>query len=169
MSAVYNFQLFDGVISTRDITMKFDINSTGVIFDVCRTAVSKIDYNTLECIKNGYLATGKYHSMKLVFDSKPVIVFANNTPDTSRLSSDRWQIFTIGIDDGFHHSRSEIPDFVPQEERPSIPPPQIPDLTQNFSLRNYLIEKGFMAGSYSYVYLFMHINMYFFLICKHAL
>ena len=43
MSAVYNFQLFDGVISTRDITMKFDINSSGVIFDVCRTAVSKID------------------------------------------------------------------------------------------------------------------------------
>ena len=97
--------------------------------------------------------------MKLVFDSKPVIVFANTTPDTSRLSSDRWQIFTIGIDDGFHHFRNEIPDFVPQEEHPIIPPPQIPDLSQNFSLRNYLIQKGLMTGSFSYVYLFIHINM----------
>ena len=58
MSAVYNFQLFDGVMSTRDIAMKFDINFSGVVFDVRRTAASNIDYNTLECIKNGYLATG---------------------------------------------------------------------------------------------------------------
>ena len=43
MSAVYNFQLFDGVMSTRDVTMKFDINSSGVVFDVCRTAASNID------------------------------------------------------------------------------------------------------------------------------
>ena len=56
-------------------------------------------YKILESIKDGSAVDGKYNSQKLYFKKPNVlIVFANNEPNRSKLSKDRWIILKISKD-----------------------------------------------------------------------
>jgi len=50
----------------------------------------------LESIKNGLFFSGKYESTQVVMNSPHLIIFANEPPDKSKMSADRWHIVRIG-------------------------------------------------------------------------
>lgn len=67
-----------------------------VLMDVPRCQEEKyISYQTLECLKNGMLYSGKYEGGVCAFKAPHIIVFANIFPDLSQLSMDRWHIVNI--------------------------------------------------------------------------
>lgn len=53
-------------------------------------------YSAIEVIKDGYLYDVRNHFKSWDIDSPHVWVFTNTLPDTSMLSQDRWNIWTIG-------------------------------------------------------------------------
>ena len=56
-----------------------------------------VSYAVIESIKDGYATTTKYKSTTIRFKTTNVVaVFANEYPDFSQLSQDRWTCFTIG-------------------------------------------------------------------------
>ena len=65
-----------------------------VLFDFPRIYKPN-DLRLIEDLKNGCLKVTKYESKRLVFDSPVCVVFSNSLPDTTMLSMDRWQIYTI--------------------------------------------------------------------------
>lgn len=65
-----------------------------VIIDIPRCEHYR-GYSTIEQLKNGFMFSGKYNSKQILFDPVEVIVFANEEPDRSQLSEDRWNIFEI--------------------------------------------------------------------------
>ena len=93
--SLYNYELFDGISNSRDITLMMGDSFKGIVIDVTRDDQSKFSYSTLERLKNGFLMTGKYQGYKRVFSPVPVIVFANFEPDRSRLSEDRWCVHCL--------------------------------------------------------------------------
>jgi len=66
-----------------------------ILIDVPRSSQDYINYGAIEQIKNGLVFSGKYNSTQLVFNSPHVIVFANELPDMSKMSFDRWNIREI--------------------------------------------------------------------------
>jgi hypothetical protein len=70
-----------------------------ILFDVPRTNAKFIDYQGLEEIKNGLFASTKYECAMITMNSPHVVVFANNPPDQSKLSADRWNIIRIQNND----------------------------------------------------------------------
>lgn len=66
-----------------------------VIFNFPRSKEGFISYDAMEGLKDGLLFSPKYESNTKVFNSPHVIVLANFYPDTTRLTSDRWDILTI--------------------------------------------------------------------------
>lgn len=66
-----------------------------VIFDVPRSNQDYISYTGMEEIKNGFFFSPKYESDMVVFNSPHIIVFANNLPEYSKLSADRWKVIDI--------------------------------------------------------------------------
>ena len=71
----FQYDLFDGVTSARDITSMITVKPVGFVFDVTRSDASHFSYNTLETVKNGFIMTGRYTSIKRLFLPVPVIVF----------------------------------------------------------------------------------------------
>ncbi len=66
-----------------------------VIIDVPRASFSNISYSAIECIKNGFISSGKYEGGQYTFKSPHVIIFANTPPDKKKFSKDRWNIQKI--------------------------------------------------------------------------
>jgi len=66
-----------------------------IIQDVPRYSKDYINYSALETLKNGDLYSGKYEGGMCNFDEPYVIVFANEEPDQSKMSRDRWNIVSI--------------------------------------------------------------------------
>lgn len=68
-----------------------------VVYDLSRTKAESMDhlFETMEQFKDGSFLSTKYNSVLKVFDSPHVIVFANFSPDESKLSADRWNITKI--------------------------------------------------------------------------
>lgn len=66
-----------------------------IIFDIPRCNQNHISYEALESIKNGLFYSGKYEGGMCIFNSPHVICFANEEPDYSLLSVDRWVIINI--------------------------------------------------------------------------
>jgi hypothetical protein len=66
-----------------------------VICDIPRSSVGYINYGAIESIKNGLIFSGKYEGAQLVFNCPHVIVFANEPPDRSQCSADRWNVVEI--------------------------------------------------------------------------
>lgn len=91
----YQYDLFDGITSARDLCMMISDHPVGFVIDVTRSDASHFSYQTLEMLKNGYVMTGKYMGTRRLFCPVPVIVFANFEPDTSKLSLDRWCIHRL--------------------------------------------------------------------------
>lgn len=71
-----------------------------VLFDLPRSSDGKyISWEALESIKNGCFYSSKYESCQVVMGIPHVIVFANQQPDESKLSADRWEIHEIRDND----------------------------------------------------------------------
>jgi len=69
-----------------------------IIFDIPRTNENHISFQAIEAIKNGMFFSGKYESGMCRFNSPHILVFANETPDCSKLSQDRWIIEELDHD-----------------------------------------------------------------------
>lgn len=65
------------------------------IIDVPRSTQDYINYGAIEQMKNGLIFSGKYEGSQLVFNCPHVIVFANEPPNLSMMSADRWNIVHI--------------------------------------------------------------------------
>ena len=77
-------------LQTTDI---FLFNDTRAVGDTYQ------NYAVLEHIKDGCATSSKYGSNVLRFKTPNIIiVFSNNTPSTSCLSADRWNVHTITSD-----------------------------------------------------------------------
>lgn len=63
-----------------------------IIFDIPRCNQGHISYNAIEQIKNGCIFNSKYETGMLRFDTPHIIVFANEEPEYSKLSRDRWDV-----------------------------------------------------------------------------
>lgn len=66
-----------------------------VIIDCPRHNIGFMNYGAIEKVKNGLVFSGKYESKQMVFNSPHVVVFANQEPDRSKFSADRWKIKKI--------------------------------------------------------------------------
>lgn len=66
-----------------------------ILIDCVRTDTEFFNYGTIEQLKNGLLYSGKYEGGKCIFPHPHVVIFANNPPDVSAFSRDRWNIVQI--------------------------------------------------------------------------
>ena len=66
-----------------------------IIFDIPRVNNGHISYQAIESLKNGMFFSGKYESGMVCFNCPHIIVFANEEPDTYKLSMDRWEIVEL--------------------------------------------------------------------------
>lgn len=66
-----------------------------IIFDIPRSNHEYVSYEALESIKNGLFFCGKYESSQVIMNSPHVVVFANQPPDKTKMSLDRWKIKKI--------------------------------------------------------------------------
>lgn len=69
-----------------------------VILDIPRSNIDYINYAAVESIKNGLIYSGKYEGGICIFPYPHVYVFANERPDLSKFSRDRWCIREIQED-----------------------------------------------------------------------
>ncbi len=76
--------------------MEDNIRVDLVIIDVPRSSFNNISYSAIECIKNGFISSGKYEGGQYTFISPHVYVFANSKPDKGKFSEDRWNIIDLG-------------------------------------------------------------------------
>jgi len=61
-----------------------------IIFDVPRTNSNHVSYQAIEQIKNGKFFSPKYESGMCRFNKPHIVIFANEPPNLSMLSEDRW-------------------------------------------------------------------------------
>ncbi|MBA7548452.1 hypothetical protein ES705_40910 [subsurface metagenome] len=66
-----------------------------ILVDCPRSQQDYINYGAMEQIKNGLVFSGKYEGAQLVFNCPHIFVFANQEPDLSKMSGDRWNIVRI--------------------------------------------------------------------------
>lgn len=81
------FFIDDG--SGKDIAYAYE-NEKTVLIDLCKDNEEWTPYRIMEKFKNGRMFSAKYQSVPKMFDVPHVIVFANFSPDKSRLIEDRW-------------------------------------------------------------------------------
>lgn len=136
MSILYGFLYFDGMLCTRDLPLLIDESLKGIMIDVSRAAIGKFDYASLEGMKNGVFVTGKYRGCCKRIPQSPVGVFANNFPDFSQLSDDRWEIVVLG--EGEFSNVETVGDISPQSSYPFLEPKPFPNFDEEFDLRSYL-------------------------------
>ena len=67
-----------------------------VIIDLPRDSIHSFHYSLLETLKNGFIQSGKYEGGRVIFPIPHVIVFANQQPDYSKWSEDRYSLFLVG-------------------------------------------------------------------------
>lgn len=65
------------------------------IMDLSRSMEEHVNYDIIEQIKNGMLFSPKYQSNMKIFKIPKVLILANFMPDQTKLSQDRWQIYSI--------------------------------------------------------------------------
>lgn len=68
---------------------------TIILCDIPRTSIDYINYGVLEKLKDGCIYSGKYEGGMCVFTNPIVICLANQPPDESTMSKDRWVIKEI--------------------------------------------------------------------------
>lgn len=84
-------QLFVGG-GQKNVAYCLESNRRIFIFDYSRQSLEYIQYSSLEHIKNGYLFSEKYQPCIKEFETPHVLCFANERPNVSMLSRDRWDI-----------------------------------------------------------------------------
>lgn len=65
------------------------------VFDFPRSASANEIYGPIEAIKDGLVTSTKFSGKTMVINSPHVICFANFVPNIDRLSTDRWNLFSI--------------------------------------------------------------------------
>lgn len=65
---------------------------TLVIYDIPRSNIDYISYDSLESIKNGAFFSGKYEGGWANYNPPHVVVFANEEPARRKMSEDKWII-----------------------------------------------------------------------------
>ena len=78
-----------------DLAYVYEQSTEILLFDVPRSRTKYIDYSFLESIKNGRLFSTKYDSRMIRFERPHLVVFMNEAPDPTALSSDRYEYITI--------------------------------------------------------------------------
>jgi len=66
-----------------------------IIFDVPRSNIDYISYGGIEEIKNGCFHSSKYECEMVVMNEPHVLIFANEPPEFSKMSRDRWRVFEV--------------------------------------------------------------------------
>jgi len=61
-----------------------------VIFDIPRVSEGHVSYKAIESVKNGFFYSSKYEGGMCRFNKPHILCFANEPPDYSKLSEDRW-------------------------------------------------------------------------------
>lgn len=75
-----------------DLAHAVDPDKTIFLIDVPRSQMDYLQYSILESLKDRIVFSPKYHSMTKVLVGKPhVIVFCNEDPDLTKMSSDRYR------------------------------------------------------------------------------
>lgn len=76
----------------KDMAFMLPDNPKIVIFDFARTIEGHVNFDAIECVKNGMIMSAKYESRMKIFDSPHVVIFANFPPEKNSMSLDRWDI-----------------------------------------------------------------------------
>ena len=66
-----------------------------VVFDLTRSTQEFVNYDVIECFKDGLAFSGKYESELKAFEPCKVLVLSNWYPEKSKLSEDRWNIIKL--------------------------------------------------------------------------
>lgn len=82
----------------KNVFIRNSNNLRIVIFDYTRSQDETVSYQAIEEIKNGIFYNTKYESMMVMYNCPHVVIFSNFYPDLNRLSSDRWNIIDLGLD-----------------------------------------------------------------------
>ena len=135
---LYGFDLFDGVLSPQDLAPLINFPINGFVFDVSRDDIHSVNYSSLESLKNGSIILGKYGGRIVKFSTKPVVTFANGSPDEAKLSMDHWQIVTLGENEFSDLTKTSV--VSPSAQYSFVRPPPVPQLSENLSLRDFLKE-----------------------------
>ncbi|XP_033725328.1 uncharacterized protein LOC117315288 [Pecten maximus] len=72
-----------------------------VIFDYTRSMEEHINYSFIEVLKNGRIFSSKYESRIKIFEPAKIMCCANFMPDKTKLSQDRWMIWSLKDKDSF--------------------------------------------------------------------
>lgn len=86
-----------GLMANKTEAAAFMYNNQDVcIFDIPRSSADMINYGNMEMINNGLVVSPKYFScVKVKIQGTVVVVFANQQPDFTKLSQDRWHVYEI--------------------------------------------------------------------------
>lgn len=68
---------------------------TIILLDIPRSNKEFVNYGAIEQIKNGCIYSGKYEGGMCVFPIPHVIIFANEEPDYTKMSNDRWDVMKL--------------------------------------------------------------------------
>lgn len=81
----------------NQVNMMFqaEIQPELIVCDIPRKSMDYFNYDALEQLKNGMIYSGKYEGGVCIFPPPLVIVFANEEPDRSTMSQDRWNVIKI--------------------------------------------------------------------------
>lgn len=71
-----------------------------IIYDIPRSCADYVSYQSIEKIKDGKFFSGKYESGMVRFNKPHILCFANQPPDYSKLSTDRWVVENLDDKDG---------------------------------------------------------------------
>lgn len=78
----------------KDIAEAYRMESQ-IVFDLGRSSDKYISYRALEQLKDGSLTKLKYHSKMILVGDNKILVLSNELPDFSKLSFDRWDVYTL--------------------------------------------------------------------------
>lgn len=79
----------------RDIAFAIPEDPKLIVFDLQKDQGNKVNFTALESIKNGMIFSSKYESCSKVFNRPHVFVFANQAPDTTHMTIDKWKIIEL--------------------------------------------------------------------------
>lgn len=66
-----------------------------ILIDIPRSSLNYVNYAVLEKLKDGFIYSGKYEGGQCIIPTPHIICFANEEPNISSLSADRWNIKNI--------------------------------------------------------------------------
>ena len=91
-----NALLLSGKGADMKYCLKNYIEKTGepnvIIIDIPRSSLNYISYTGIEEIKNGCFCSNKYESSMVLMNCPHIYIFANELPDYTQMSADRWDV-----------------------------------------------------------------------------